>query len=73
MIQIGGDCVLEKYLHSLKIMMLLRNLKVHVIYVVRRSVRDLKSETGNDSKTRLYQSVHTAESLLLIVELAITR
>ena len=30
-----------------------------------------KSETWNGSKTRLYQIVHTTESLFLIVELAI--
>ena len=39
----------------------------------RRSVRDLKSETSKDSKTRLYQIVHTTDSVFLIVELAITR
>ena len=36
-------------------------------------VRDLKSETWKDSKTRLYQIVHTTESEFLIVGLAITR
>ena len=39
----------------------------------RRSVRDLTSETSKGSKTRLYQIVHTTDSVFLIVELAITR
>ena len=30
-------------------------------------------KTGNGSKTRLYQIIHTTESLFLIVQLAITR
>ena len=38
----------------------------------RRGKRDIKSETRNGSKTRLYQIVHTTESLFLIVELGIT-
>ena len=34
---------------------------------------DLKSETSMDSKTRLYQIIHTIDNVFLIVELAITR
>ena len=39
----------------------------------RRSVRNLKSETSKGSETRLYQIIHTIESVVLIVELARTR
>ena len=42
-------------------------------YRSRRSVRDLMSGTSKGSKTRLYQIVHTTDSVFLIVELAITR
>ena len=37
------------------------------------ALMDLNSETSKGSKTRLCQIVHTAESVFLIVELAITR
>ena len=53
-------------------------MSLHVIIhtnidVSRRGKRDLKSETSKGSKTRLYQIVHTTDSVFLIVELAITR
>ena len=46
---------------------------VILLYGSRHSVRDLKSETWKDSKTRLYQIVHTTEDVFLKVKLAITR
>ena len=36
-------------------------------------LRDFKPETSKGSKTRLYQMVHTTDSVFLIVELAIIR
>ena len=53
-------------------------MSLHVIIhtnidVSRLGKRDLRSETSKGSKTRLYQIVHTTDSVFLIVELAITR
>ena len=47
-------------------------MKYKNVYESLRSVRDLKSKTSKDSKTRLYQIVHTTDSVFLIVELATT-